>query len=64
METYIRKGLGMKAHRVVQVMETPGALVAQVERIGGRRLRCGRCGLKVSQTKGHAESVRRSMAGK
>ena len=68
METYIRKGLGMKAHRVVEVAETADAVVAHVERIGRRRLQCGRCGMKVRQTKGRAESARcwrdLSMAGK
>jgi len=68
METYIRKGLGMKAHRVVKVEETPDAVVAHVERIGRRRLRCGQCGMTVRQTKGRTERARRwrdlSMAGK
>lgn len=68
METYIRKGLGMKAHRVVEATETADAVVAHVERIGRRALQCGRCGMEVRQTKGRAERARRwrdlSMAGK
>ena len=59
METYIRKSLGMKAHRVTAVREEAGELVAQVERIGRRRLCCGRCGLEAKGTKGHTERSRR-----
>ena len=45
LETCIRKSLRLKAHRVREVREEEGRLVAEVERIGGRWLRCGRCGL-------------------
>lgn len=55
METFIRKSLGLKAHTVVKVEELPdGGLVAQVERLGNRTLRCGECGLpapKVAKTR-------------
>lgn len=45
LETCIRKGLGLKAHRVREVREEAGGpLVAEVERIAGRSLRCGCCG--------------------
>lgn len=45
LETCIRKGLGLKAHRVKEVREEEGGpLVAEVERIAGRSLRCGCCG--------------------
>lgn len=47
LETCIRKAFGMKAHYVVRVEETEAGLVAEIERIGNRRLRCGRCGLEV-----------------
>lgn len=43
IETVIRKGHGMKAHRVVTVREVPGGLEAEVERGVGRRLACSRC---------------------
>jgi transposase len=47
METFIRKALRLKAHTVVQVEEgeTAGHLVAHLDRLGHRRLRCGECGL-------------------
>jgi transposase len=68
METYIRKSLEMKAHRVTAVREEAGELVAQTERIAHRKLRCGRCGLLARATKGRAEAPRRwrdlSMGGK
>ena len=59
METYIRKSVGMQAHRVVQVVEHEKCLVAEVERYGQRRLRCGRCGMEAKGTKGRTESPRR-----
>jgi len=43
VETCIRKGLGLKAHRVREVREDAGQLVAEIERIDGRPLTCGRC---------------------
>lgn len=49
LETCIRKGLGLKAHRVKEVREEDGRLVAEVERIEGRPLRCGVCGLRCQQ---------------
>jgi len=55
METFIRTSLGMKAHFVVRVEELPeGELLAQVDRLPGRRLQCGECGLpaaKVAKTR-------------
>lgn len=48
METFIRKSFGMKAHRVQEVLEEEARHVAVVERIPGRKLRCGECGLEVS----------------
>ena len=46
METFIRRGLRLKAHRVVKVEEdaAAAALVVHMERLGYRRLRCGECG--------------------
>ena len=58
-ETYIRKSLGMKAHYVTRVEESEREVVAQVERIPHRRLRCGRCGLDAKRTKGRTENPRR-----
>lgn len=51
METFIRKALGLKAHRVVKVEEddTAGQLVVHLDRVGHRRLRCGACGLEASR---------------
>jgi transposase len=45
MESCIRKGLGLKAHRVKAVREENGHLVADIEWIEPRRLRCGQCSL-------------------
>jgi transposase len=46
METFIRKGLRLKAHRVIEVEqdEVAGELVVHLDRLGHRRLRCGECG--------------------
>jgi transposase len=46
METFIRKGLRLKAHRVVEVQEDEAAqeLVIRLDRHEHRRLRCGECG--------------------
>src|SRR2546426_10752918 len=43
LETCIRKGLRLKAHRVREVREEDGVLVAEIERIEGRKLTCGAC---------------------
>lgn len=43
METCIRKGLGLKAHRVREVRQEGDRLVAEVEWIEGRALTCGQC---------------------
>lgn len=55
METFIRKSLGLKADTVVKVEELPkGGLLAQVDRLGARKLRCGEYGLpsaKVARTR-------------
>ena len=52
LENCIRRWLGMKAHRVRQVREEPGRLVAEVEAIERCRPRCGCCGRRVRRTKG------------
>ena len=51
VETCIRRGLGLKAHRVAKVFEEDGRLVAEIERCAGRRLRCGKCGGKAEQAR-------------
>jgi len=51
METYIRKSLGMKAHWVTEVVETEEGWVARVDRLGNRRLRCGKCRGEVNWAK-------------
>lgn len=43
LETCIRKGLRLKAHRVREVREEAGRLVAEIEWIRGRELTCGHC---------------------
>jgi transposase len=43
LETCIRKGLRLKAHRVVKVEEDANRLVATIEWIPNRLLTCGRC---------------------
>src|SRR5260370_10702414 len=43
LETCIRKGLRLKAHRVVKVEEEQERLVATIEWMPGRLLTCGRC---------------------
>jgi hypothetical protein len=54
LETCIRKGLGLKAHRVVAVEEQEGRLVAQIEWFEGRALSCGNCSLKWTPFSGPA----------
>ncbi len=50
MQTFIRKALGMKAHYVTGVEQaSPTEVVAHVERLGHRRLRCGACGRAVGR---------------
>ena len=51
-ETYIRKSLGMKAHWVTEVVGTEEGWVAQVDRLGNRRLKCGPCRAEVKMTRG------------
>ncbi len=43
LETCIRKGLGLKAHRVREVREESNGLVAEIEWVEGRKLTCGNC---------------------
>ena len=58
VETCLRKGLGLKAHRVVAVREDGDVIVADIERMGRRRLRCSGCGGAVQHTAGRADAVR------
>ena len=46
MDTFIRKALGLKAHRVVTIEEdeAAGVLVVHLDRQERRRLHCGTCG--------------------
>jgi len=43
IETFIRKQLGLKAHRVTGVEQTDTRLLIRIDRLGKRRLLCGRC---------------------
>ncbi len=45
IETFIRKQLKLKAHRVIRVEQTGEMLLVEIDPIAGRRLRCGVCGL-------------------
>jgi len=61
LETFIRKSLGMKAHTVVKVEELPtGEVVAQVDRLPGRRLACGECGRPAAKVATTRRPIRRS----
>ena len=44
IETFIRKQLKLKAHRVSEVEQVEQTLMVHIDRFGNRRLRCGRCG--------------------
>jgi transposase len=61
METFIRKALGLKAHRVVLVEEdeTGKQLVIHVDRREHRRLQCGECGCAVGQVAPTRRPLRR-----
>src|SRR5437867_13116703 len=43
LETCIRKGLRLKAHRVSRIQEEEGLLVAYLERVDGKLLTCSHC---------------------
>src|SRR5262245_25514918 len=49
LETCIRKGLRLKAHRVREVREAGKQLIASVERFPGRAVTCSGCGRGVSR---------------
>jgi len=60
METFIKKALGLKAHRVVQVEESEtGDLAVWIDRVGRRRLQCGRCGRQTARSAPTRRPVRR-----
>lgn len=52
METYIRKSLGMTAHRVREVVQTEQGLEAMVEQLRKRHLKCSECGMEVNAIRG------------
>lgn len=43
IETFIRKQLRLKAHRVTEVEETDECMIVSIDRLGQRLLRCGVC---------------------
>ncbi len=43
IETFIRKQLGLKAHRVTKVEQTGEQMAVYIDRLGRRLLRCGVC---------------------
>jgi transposase len=43
IQTFIRKQLGLKAHKVTAVELTEAGLAVHVDRLGNRRLQCGLC---------------------
>jgi transposase len=61
METFIRKTLRLKAHRVVKIEEdeAAGELTVYLDRIGERRLRCGMCGRPTQRVAGIRRPERR-----
>jgi len=58
LKPHIRKQLGLKAHRVTGVEPSDMRLLIQIDRLGRRRLRCGRC-RHPAQTVGGPRSERR-----
>jgi hypothetical protein len=46
MDTFIRRAIGLKAHRVVKIGEddTAAAVIVHLDRREHRRLHCGECG--------------------
>ena len=55
VETFIRKQLGLKAHRVTKVEESEEQLIVYIDQLGKRRLRCGVCGQRCR----HVHSIRK-----
>jgi len=55
IETFIRKQLGLKAHRVTKVEQTGEQMIVYIDRLGTGLLRCGVCQQRCRQ----AHSVRR-----
>jgi len=56
LSTFIRKALGLKAHRVVRVEEDDAspAVIIHLDRWEHRRLECGECGraaMRVARTR-------------
>lgn len=49
IETFIRKQLRLKAHRVTKVEMAGEQMTVHIDQIGTRRLRCGVCGLRCRQ---------------
>ncbi len=58
LETCIRRGLRLKAHRVREVREEGDKLIAEIERIDGRSLTRGRCNRRSSRI--HSRQRKRS----
>jgi len=52
LEHCIGRWLRLKAHRVREVREADGQVVAEIEAIAGRLPQCGHCGGRVRRTKG------------
>lgn len=49
VETFLRKQLGLKAHTVTKVEEIDGCMLAHIDRLGKRLLRCGVCRKRCSK---------------
>lgn len=56
METFIRKALRMKSHYVCRIEETDDAVIAHVDRLGKRKLKCGRCRASCRRTHGRLKA--------
>jgi len=57
LETCIRKGLRLKSHRVREVHEEDGRLVAEIEAMPGRLLICGTCPRRTRHVHDRSDTV-------
>src|SRR3970040_2192099 len=58
METFLRKTLGLKSHRITGVEETDMELLVHIERIDRRALICSGCSRPVRATRGQNRKTR------
>ena len=58
METFIRKQLRLKAHKVTGVEVSDDQVVVEIDRLGSRLLRCGLCRRRCRKTHGRRGQTR------